>query len=173
MPNWCENSITITGPTEDIEKFKIQAKRSEGEISSPSYFSTDFSLNNFLPTPKKLLEKDTTNNVETLIKAPNNPKNDDWYSWRVRNWGTKWDWEMKITDEIEKGDKTALVMLGVSAWGPPIEGMQAIAHMFPTLTFSLSFDEPGMCFHGELNIKGSEILDYWNEDYENQIEYEN
>lgn len=63
MPNWCDNTLTISGKKADLEDFKNRVK-TETEV---------LSLNNFVPMPKEYEE------------------GDKWYMWRVENWGTKWE----------------------------------------------------------------------------------
>ena len=61
MPNWCDNSLTVSGPEDKIKAF--MAKLPEAK----------FQLEPFIPTPPELME------------------GDGWYGWRRRNWGCKWD----------------------------------------------------------------------------------
>lgn len=63
MPNWCSNTLTISGSEQDLTRLR-------GELeSSESVF--DFEM--ILPTPRQLFE------------------GQGWYNWRVSNWGTKWE----------------------------------------------------------------------------------
>ena len=77
-----------------------------------------------------------------------------WYTWRVRNWGTKWD----ITAKIEKlgpqlkNGKRELVYTFDSAWSPPCAAFERISEDWPLLKFRLTYREEGM------GVKGSETF---------------
>jgi hypothetical protein len=73
MPNWCGNTLTITGNKASIRKFREMAV---GD-------GTELSLNNFIPTPTDMLSSD------------------GWYGWRLENWGTKWDVDASVIEEDE------------------------------------------------------------------------
>ena len=62
MPNWCSNTITISGEPEKIKEFVEFLEEKDGK----EWF--DF----FRPTPEEL-------------------KEEGWYQWNVDNWGTKWN----------------------------------------------------------------------------------
>lgn len=64
MPNWCENSLTITGENEEIRKFK-----EENTIIVDGELTLSFNLMVTLPQEEE----------------------DNWYDWHVTYWGTKWD----------------------------------------------------------------------------------
>lgn len=74
MPNWCNNSLYIEAPEEDIAAIKA-AIADEGL------------LNYLRPEPEYLESSGGT--------MPT------WYVWRVKNWGTKWEVSAEITGETE------------------------------------------------------------------------
>ena len=81
MPNWCDNRITIHGPKKYIRKIdKIVNENTNG----------DGLLNYMMPMPTEL--KDTTSPSSSAKKPqPVIDGFDNWYDWRVSNWGTKWE----------------------------------------------------------------------------------
>lgn len=123
MPNWCLNTITITGPHDELERFASRFTEDEdGDISL---------LDTFHPFPDGI---------------------DDWYGWCVDNWGTKWPDKSR---RVAKDQTDRLVFIGDTAWSPPIRGLATIAEDWPALTFSITYDEPGMCFYGAAVFRGS------------------
>lgn len=131
MPNWCENNLRIHGDAEDMKPFIMKLSNSED------------------PTP--LLSFDS------LLPMPAHEK-DNWYDWRIDNWGTKWD----ITED-DKGvyptDETEeyLEYTFSTAWSPPVEFIETISRDFPGLTFQLTYAESGVCFAGSLEVTDSAI----------------
>ncbi len=120
MPNWCNNSLSISGPNEDLEKLLRDADNGE---------EGNFSLEKLVPIPKELSE--------------------DWYNWRVSNWGTKWDIG-KV--DIEKSDEHMSFNFE-TAWAPPIEAFNTISKNYPNLSFELTYEEPGMDFCGKAEFQ--------------------
>jgi hypothetical protein len=124
MPNWCSNKFAIVGSKENLGVFKDQVKG----------IKTDICLNNLVPMPKEL----------EGTRSPGDEPN--WYDWRIRNWGIKWDVEARLVDESEDG----LIYEFDSPWCPPYGWIRKIAPMFPDLSFELYYKEPGMCFQGTI-----------------------
>ena len=60
MPNWCSGRATITGPEPVISEIKQILKNPEGDL------------------------------LNWMVPQPNFAGDQDWYMWRVNNWGTKW-----------------------------------------------------------------------------------
>jgi hypothetical protein len=133
MPNWCSNSITITGPVEKIAALWTEASTA-GEHNTL--------LNAMRPMPKELLEGEA------------------WYGWRVENWGTKWDIDMQGLEFEEFSDGTAAITgWANSAWSPPVDAFQAYSNENPDVMMELKYFEPGMGFVGVWDNEGGDA--YW------------
>jgi len=82
----------------------------------------------FRPMPKELegSTKRFSAEPEADVEKVNSDKlvnkygTDNWYDWRIENWGTKWDvsWCDVI---IEERTETSVKLRFRTAWGPPIE----------------------------------------------------
>lgn len=142
MPNWCSNSINISGDNEEIKKLLIKAKGEE----------SNFSLENLVPIPEEFKE--------------------NWYNWRIENWGTKWDLSMV---ELDINDDSVSFNCE-TAWAPPNSALQKISGDFPNLSFEIFFEEPGMDFCGKCVFKGGEIIEdisaSYSECFSTQITFE-
>jgi len=130
MPNWCNNSITITGPVETVKQLWEDAKTAhEGEFGLLSAMS---------PMPKEL--NDT---------VADGSEGMNWYNWRVSNWGTKWDISDEGLEFIDNGDGTASIDGWFdSAWAPPIEAYNTFLDDMDNCSLEASYYEPGMDFGG-------------------------
>lgn len=157
MPNWCGNVLAVTGPKEDIAAFKAKAVREEkinndGEKEE----KTDFSFDNFIPMPDEIRNtispsKDTEIRREELKKKYGAS---DWYKWACDNWGVKWDVLAELIDDEEEN----ISYMFDSAWGPPIDGIVTISAKYPACIFTLEYEEGGMAFWGEMDIKAGCII---------------
>ena len=116
MPNWCDNTLTLTheDPTQ-IDR-AITAFQ-EGKLCQE-----------FHPMQPQLLEDES------------------WYSWRVENWGTKWDVGGEHAT-IERFDKNNVYFAFESAWAPPIYFYQFLEEELG-FTVDAMYYEPGMNFAG-------------------------
>ena len=141
MPNWCTNILKVR---EDIEKSGNELER-------------------FMECAKGKSDGDGEEVSFCFSSLVPRPENVDWYDWNIQNWGTKWD----VTADIELDDEwfdeeeegaVAIVRFD-TAWSPPIEFIQKVAPMFPTLTFELCFWEGGMGFAGRFVKRGNKLLE--------------
>jgi hypothetical protein len=143
MPNWCNNTLKVTGNPEQLKEFVSKT------VSTPETGTEEFKMNNLYPTPPELLEEKAfanSENSEALVKKYGAS---DWYDWRVNNWGTKWDiGECYI---LENTDELFQVSFD-SAWSPPCPFLKYASEQYPELNFSMVFDEPGNDFCGIYNI---------------------
>lgn len=145
--------LSITGLTKD-EISKILShyclKGSNGTV-------LDFER--ILPTPRELLNAQSPCRKSDEQKAELIKKYgaDDWYDWRIKNWGVKWppsfnSANLEITDD-------AMVFFFDTPWGPPVNIIKFMSSLFPNATFQLQFAEPGMNFSGEDIFQAGRLTD--------------
>ena len=63
MPNWCENTLIVTGSNDRVKQFMEETCHEKDNGDKELRFSAHF------PEPDGV----------------------DWWNWRVANWGTKWE----------------------------------------------------------------------------------
>ena len=142
MPNWCNNSITISGPTETIKQLWDDAHTD---------VETFELLNAMAPMPKEL--EDTTAPSEE-DGMPN------WWNWRVNNWGTKWDISDEGLEYIDNGDGTACITGWFdSAWAPPIGAYDKFLDDMDNCSIEATYEEGGMDFAGIYNNGDDQYMD--------------
>ena len=130
MPNWCNNSITISGPTETIK-----------QLWDDAHVGDDFGLLQAMaPMPKEL--EGTTSPSDT----PN------WWNWRVSNWGTKWDISDEGLEYVDNEDGTSHITGWFdSAWAPPIGAYDTFLDDMDNCSIEATYEEGGMDFAGIYN----------------------
>jgi hypothetical protein len=150
MPNWCNNNISIAGPTDTIKQLWEDAHADVGDNTERGL------LDAMVPMPKEL--QGTT--------SPSDGPN--WYDWRVANWGTKWDISTEGLEFIDNGDGTAeIVGWFESAWAPPIDAYEQFCDDMDNCDLEASYYEPGMDFAGFWSSEdGEEHLDNLHDEYE-------
>ena len=139
MPNWCNNNITIEGPKDKIKKIwdSVQADEEKG------FF------NHLLPMPKEL-EGTTSPSSSADKPQPMIDGVDNWYDWRVKNWGTKWDISIDDSglDYSEEGDKGYIKGWYDTAWGPALECFDTFQRKHNDIYITNLYYEPGCDFAG-------------------------
>lgn len=148
MPNWCNNNISISGPTDTIKQL-WEAANQEGEAGGL--------LNAMVPMPERL--RDT-------VKGSNGDA-DNWYDWSVSNWGTKWDVSTEGLEFTDNGDGTALIEGWFdSAWAPPIGAYEKFSEQNNECHIEASYHEGGMDFGGFWDTEnGDEYLEGCHAEY--------
>ena len=167
MPNWCENTLTVTGPKEHLDIFK-----------KLSIVDGEFKMNGVFPTPEELLNTVSPNTYkgdredEKAIKEHKEYVNgllrkyghSDWYSWRVANWGTKWDASDMQGISIDEDEE--LTVWFATAWSPPIEWVKSAFAKFQSLNFSMTFLEEALDICGRFSI-----IDGFENEEDVEVEY--
>jgi hypothetical protein len=139
MPNWCSNTLELSGDKEVIKKITDWHKdRQSGKTDDVGLFSL------FYPTPKELATTTYPNPEpnEDLIKKFGSS---NWYDFQTTNWGTKWDAnEVCMAVESENGIRLSFD----TAWAPPIAFYEKLSRDYPELNISASYYESGCDFCG-------------------------
>ena len=144
MPNWCSNSITITGNVETIKTLWEDATTGGDDKGL---------LNAIHPEPEDI--------------------GDEWYGWRVDNWGTKWEVSLEGLEFTDNGDGTASISGWFdSAWSPPIGAYERFTEQFDSCVLEASYFEPGCAFVGEFSSEtGDACYEIDSEDFSNIPEH--
>ena len=136
MPNWCNNTITLTGPKDKVKKIFDEAKKE------------DCLLNLLYPMPSAL--EGTTSpapkegKVQPLVDGF-----DNWYDWRVQNWGSKWDVDTDNLEYREEDDQGIIQGWFDSAWAPPIHAYEYFLTHNEDCSIKSYYYEGGCDFAGE------------------------
>lgn len=164
MPNWCYTNMEVRGDEEDLDAFVAQLEFNQ---VGPEGIMFDKSLNDLFPVPAALVvrsgffgnNEDGTPSAKQLemdaIYAENRAKlgHQDWYSWSVENYGTKWG---ACRPEFDRVSETVMTVNFESAWNPADGLIRHISKIFPELLFACSYTEESEAFVGwEVFLNGS------------------
>jgi len=147
MPNWCHNRVEIYGDDEELAKIKKQVETKESLFD----FDTIIPTPNFdmIPNDKGELPEvrdDDLGKTFNIKQFPDGSQDDRWYHWHIDNWGTKWNsCDCEVEDE---GD--VLRYIFNTAWGPPEGVILKLRELYPDVSISAFYDEPGMEVAGYL-----------------------
>ena len=128
MPNWCSNYLDVVGEANDLKAFR-----------------------------KEAVDVHPTTGDETLSfeKLKPMPEGENWYEWRNKHWGVKWE----PTDcDIHEENTKAIGFSFDSPWGPPLELLETVIEQYPKLSFSLEYEEWGMDFYGVFKAQGGKVV---------------
>jgi hypothetical protein len=185
MPNWCYNELVITGPVDQVEKFVEAAKpkredlagayaahrKHNDQLTFEQFFEEEqrgqpLSFQSVVPykqgefVPSK---EDMDSPLAGLLGLSCTDPDEEWYRHNLLRWGTKWDanfthewsWEQHRRD-----DGSGYVQYDFdTAWSPPSAFVKNASKLFPSLSFSLKFAEPGCDFAGREVYRDGEMTD--------------
>ena len=117
MPNWCYNRVEIYSEKEGIRRFKAFVRDDD---------ERPFSLEKIMPMPQKVaasLEPNPDYPPELHV-----PSGDDWYEWRNKMWGVKWDTRPPRGEngmyeglpEVDGDYDYEVIYNFDTPWGPPV-----------------------------------------------------
>jgi hypothetical protein len=126
MPNWTSNNVLFVGKENQLKKLQTMLKSDDNE----------FDFNNVIPMPNEL--SDTVSGSENAKPEWQKKRSqeliskygaDNWYSWSIENWGTKWN---AIDTEVEQRDGTLIYRFN-TAWDAPRNIAEALLRMQKTI----------------------------------------
>ena len=161
MPNWCQNILEVTGKEAELEAFANKAEDNK------------FTLETYYPMPEEPGDHFDTGKPHwtDVLATKGKSTMPDWYIWRVKNWGTKWDISeeggsflaaegatppVSSTTMVVADERISVSFL--TAWSPPVEGIVNVSKSYPNIVFVLRYAEAGNDFAGTVNIQSGEIL---------------
>ena len=166
MPNWCSNTLQISGCPKQMDEFISKSiVRSGMDIDI-------FLMDGLIKMPEELAiceEITPEEKAERMAKYGY----DNWYDWRFENWGSKWDAQESYITEEENG----WTINFDTAWSPAIPYIKQVAKMYPDLVFDLYFMETGEWFAGRVTAHNEEVNEQYGEpmqvdDDGNEVRYD-
>lgn len=131
MPNWCSNTITITGDRKiisGITKLIESIKKTEGQ--EPGVFNT-------------LVGREPGITQEKY-------NNGGWYDSNRNHWGTKWD--VSYDDCCFTFDEESITFHPQTAWSPPVEFCKKMVMEYKRIKINIFYSECGDDFCGQCDI---------------------
>lgn len=141
MPNWCDNDLFIYGSEEDLKKIKEQVANEAG----------DFDFGKIIPEPTTPDYFKDNLSFEDMKEHPLN-----WYSWRLDNWGTKWNASDSNIGQVGSGQ---LQVWFNTAWAPAVPVTLALSKQYPNVRIEHKYIEEGNDYCGVLELQNGEELD--------------
>jgi hypothetical protein len=165
MPNWCYNSLCVSGKKEILADFVSKTLVPRNMSSEEEYDESHrFTFNILHPLPKaleggfsplpKLEGEDDIQYKERMAENVRLYGAEDWYDWNRYNWGTKWDASSTCVEQLD--DQNFNVRFN-TAWSPPIDWFEKVIPMYPELEFDLIFDEESQDYCGRMTASKGEI----------------
>jgi len=159
MPNWVYNSLSIEGDPALIADVKRMLNRPfvqkhdnwnsetrEMEVKDFTYNNPVFAFHNIYNHRQAGISDEDYIKQPDHSKSPLDFSGSNWYDWNVTNWGTKWD--VAVHDDKEYSDtelveetENSLAYRFNTAWSPPVPAIAKLSEQYPTVTFTLSYEE--------------------------------
>jgi hypothetical protein len=172
MPNWCNNEVTVyANSREDLTRLLAMATHpveSDDDSDDAIPDLSPFRMESIHTTPIELMDNSKPSGGEQLQNAMagnTDYKYDNWYDWRVANWGTKWDMsdvqldEVRYSGEEEESKRYSFNLYYQTAWSPNIEFWKYVCNMGP-FTVEMRYIEEGMGYIGETTVERDSVDDY-------------
>ncbi len=166
MPNWCYITLEITGPEKEID----------------SIMRSGLDFEKILPTPKKLIAHNSALK-ELFLRLVAKIRGDKWYmevahltesqmaanlaeygheywySWRMENWGVKWNPKDGHND-IKRVSPVKIEAALITSWGVPLKILQHISRSHPNTEIHITdCEEESGEFVGSLKILNGEVVE--------------
>ena len=161
MPNYCGNTLEITGTEEDVQRFYDENRYQKG---------MDFEYIDMKGNKIDVNEIwDMNENYDFVLELtfhraiPIGPWN---YDVAVEKWGCKWDCDMgHFEKDSIGGNQWRLTYTFSTPWSPPHEWFDVIGEKYNTLEIKIESEEPGNDFVWIKEYKNGEVENEENHTY--------
>jgi len=153
MPNWTSNEVRFKSrinSKKQLSKLKKRLKGVEYLVELASGEKTkewnDFDFNKIHKMPKALEDTVSPTRDEDKVKAKRRLKKygaENWYDWKCKNWGTKWN---SVDTEIIEDEKDGLTYTFNTAWDCPREVVDKLQEILDEELPFISIESWG-CVH--------------------------
>ena len=180
MPNWCNNTIIVTGKAIDIKSFDDQFKKVHNVYSggTSSYkegdkieYHKDYIEHKIIGPQIHFLTQVSKSEGYSFTNIIEQTKEDflnGWYDWSIDNWGTKWDaYDIEssgidlVDDAIKDGELDAEIEVIYSfntVWIPSFKVTLGMSQQHHDLQFIHEYEEEGMQFAGKITYSKGEVI---------------
>jgi hypothetical protein len=183
MPNWCSNTITITGDAKEIDSFWTQYEANaeslpdcgplaafvpmpealEGSRSpapdSPfpnPHWSTSLALGKMDHEHYERLCADQRQAYLDGVRLLQETGYKSWHDWQRANWGIKWG---DSETQLDRTTEQALNGYYQTPWGPfDSTFWENVSRQYPGLKFIIVWYEEGMMVEGSMAITNGECV---------------
>lgn len=143
MPNWCRNQLRVVGPREEVQRFFERAGSGNALIADAIAVARVIDASNESAIANAVI---ASHHHEGLFSfnghCPEPEDTDDWYAWRMKHWGVKWDAkDVVLTKLATEGAAWSCHVEFSTPWGPPHVWFCAIVAEHPELDISLPWNE--------------------------------
>lgn len=186
MPNWCHNSINISGKSEDMLNFFKKAGYRGGDLQK-WVENSKLSLRSWLPMPKTFKDWDTTNSPKSrdqfsseeqynrYMKSWNSAQTYQmkkygcigWYQYNYNTLGCKQDADLELIDF----DPEYVLFVCDTPWNVPREWIRTLIKENPKLLFDLEGVEPGMGFKEIISGGNGHVDADYSEEYQEEVNW--
>jgi hypothetical protein len=181
MPNWVYNGLTIEGNPHSVKSLIERMNKPFKQVQDNWNVVTQQMEKKVVLYPNPVfafhniynhIEAGITDEVylgqpprDITFEEQMQFKTNDWYSFNVREWGTKWDvaisednkYPTTNMEEAANGENYVVHYNFETAWSRPMEALIKLSKEYPELLFTLSYEEE-TGWGGELEILRGEVI---------------
>ena len=129
MPNWCSNELRVSGPAEDVARFKQQAL-GHNPWNEPEKEPSPLNFHSLVPIPAEVFKAGYANCG---------------HDWEVKHWGARWG---ACDVQVVVQDEEYIFYHFDTAWSPAAPFIENVSKLWPTLQFVLDYEETGEGYKG-------------------------
>lgn len=186
MPNWCYQTLVVTGDKRERDKFLKGIKGKDAQyydphpmkrsgerwVTGPAQEASldggameDFCFHKIIPIPLQVLQAGFDGHNRTEREQMEWP---DGYTWQCEHWGTKWG-PCELNINRGRGYDTIHYE---TAWAPARPIVIKLIETYPELGFQLHYTEESEAFEGDLWGANGQVTtdEEWEPEHEEEEE---